>query len=100
MSAHSRHPSTLKESVEERKREGGVGERGQPLLEKPQKRLKTQQRKLLEDTNRYLVRKSEHAETKLKRSWNEPCEPALENVAADQERTAAKLVAINFVKYH
>ena len=70
MSPYSRHLSTLKESVEEKKREGGVGECGQSLLEKPQnvRDSKTQQCELLEDTKCYLVRKSKHAETKLKQA--------------------------------
>ena len=92
-SPHSRHPSTLKESVEERKREGGVGEHRQPLLEKAPKPssvscLKTQTATWYAKANL------------LKRSSNKPCEPALEYITADQERTPAKLVAVKFVKHH
>ena len=98
MSPHSRHPSTLNESVEERKREDGVGEHGQPLLEKPQNArysnsssascLKTQTATCYAKANR------------LKWSWMEPCEPALEYVTADKEKVPAKLVVVDFVEYH
>ena len=58
---------------------------------------KTQQRELLKYANTLL----EHINANtLKRSWDEPCEPALEQVTADQWKMHAKLVAVNFVKYH
>ena len=87
MSPHSRHPSTLNESVEERKREGGVGECGQSLLEKPQnaRDSKPSSASCLKTQTATWYAKA----NTLKQSWNEPCEPALEYVTADQEKVPA-----------
>ena len=102
---------TLNESVEGKK-EGGWGggmrttvarnliklpaPKNQLLKETPNTlRLRNKQHDLLED-NRYLEHKCKHAETKLEQAmwactWKCDCWP---------RKTPAKLVAVNFVKYH
>ena len=110
MSPHSRHPSTLIKSVEGKKREGGVGERGQtiarsPLL-LPKKRLleenqtcwdwENQQRELLEDTNRWW---NTNAKTRLNAAGTNHVSLFL-NTWPLTKTTPAKLDAVNFVKYH
>ena len=61
------------------------------------KQRKTQQRELLKYANTLL----EHINANtLKRSWDEPCEPALEQVTADQgKRTLSswRLTLLNII---
>ena len=111
MSPHSRYPSKLIESVEGKKREGGWdGERRQTVARRPlllpkddclrrTKRVETGKTSSASCLKTQAAARTQNANT-LKRSWDESCEPALEHFTADREKTPAKLVAVNFIKYH
>ena len=96
MSTHSRHPSTLNESVEGKKEGGRGGGTWTAIARNPFKapapkktklmleetpntlRLRNQQHELLEDTAATWNTNT----NMLKGSWNKPCEPALEHMIA------------------